>query len=123
MTHVETSPKAARVEKDHWNTLLAGLLFIIAGALIYADNEGIIFDWFWWFVLAWGGLLWLKAVLVLATAHSGRSVLAPFIWGAILIGFSLHQIFWLEEWWPLALIVIGLGIIVNAYRRSGSKAA
>ena len=97
-----------------FGTLRAGLLFIIAGCLIYASQEGYVSNWFWWFTLAWGGSLLVEVAVKLNISRYRSSITSPLIWGTLLVGFSYHQLYGLDEWWPLALIVIGAGIILKS---------
>ena len=96
----------------------AGLLFIIAGCLIFASREGYIYEWFWWFLLSWGAILWVEIFIRLNVSRYKSSIVSPLIWGTILVGFSVHQIYGMEEWWPLALIAIGTGIILQGLGRT-----
>ncbi len=94
----------------------AGLLFIIAGTLIYASQQGYVRDWFWWFLLSWGAILLMEVVILLNIRGHRAPVISPLTWGTIFVGFSVHQLYGLEEWWPLVLIVIGTGIILKSVR-------
>jgi fatty acid desaturase len=103
-----------------FGTLRAGLLFIIAGCLLYASQLGYVYDWFWWFTLAWGGSLLIEVVIKLNIPRYRSSITSPLIWGTLLVGFSCHQLYGFEDWWPLALIVIGAGIILKGVRTNGA---
>ena len=100
----------------------AGILFIIAGCLIFASREGYIYEWFWWFLLSWGAIQLIEVFIRLNVNRYKSSITSPLIWGILLVGFSVHQIYGLEEWWPLALIAIGTGIILQGLRRTNGTA-
>ena len=98
-----------------------GMLFIIAGVLIYASQQHLLRDWFWWFVAGWGLLLLCEGGIRTSVTHSIKPAVSLFIWGALLTGFSLHQLYRFEEWWPMILIVVGLVIVVNSLENQDSK--
>lgn len=95
-----------------------GLLFIIAGVLIYASNEGWLFDWFWWFLGAWGTVLILEGMYRQVQKREPDKSWGLFVWGLILAGFALYQIYNLVDWWPLILISVGLIFILIGLRQT-----
>lgn len=120
MSNIQKHNSTSYSPYPNFGTLRAGLLFIIAGSLIYASQQGYIRDWFWWFTLSWGISLLIEVVIKLNIQRYRASIISPLIWGTILVGFSCHQIYGLEEWWPLALIAIGTGIILKGVRTNGA---
>lgn len=102
------------------SAMRAGLLFIVAGSLIYASQQGFVRDWFWWFTLCWGASLLIEVAIKLNYKRHRASITSPLVWGTILTGFSCYQLYDFEEWWPLALIVIGAGIILKSVYRDSA---
>jgi hypothetical protein len=97
--------------------LLTGMIFILAGAFILADNMGYLDGgWFWWLVFSVGVLLMLEAAIRMQTNDLPKPCLTNLIWGAILVGIGANQIYGLDQWWPLILIGTGLIFILNALR-------
>jgi len=112
--------KDSKPENDIYSlgNIRAGLLFIIAGSLIYASREGFINEWFWWFLLSWGAILLVEVTIRLSAERFKSSIVSPLIWGTILVGFSVHQLYGFDLWWPVTLIAIGTGIILSGFYRS-----
>ena len=77
-------------------------------------------NWWAFFCVGVGALLILQGVLRVVTAF-GRGIVGSFVWGAVLLLVGLAGIFPgmnLEQFWPLALILLGLGLLVtNLLRR------
>jgi len=120
MSSAEKSSNRFEFDQPHFGSLRAGLLFIIAGSLIYASQQGFVRDWFWWFTMVWGIILLVEVVIKLNIPRYRSTIVSPLIWGTILVGFSYHQLYGLDEWWPIALIAIGTGIILKGIRTNDS---
>ena len=77
-------------------------------------------NWWAFFCVGVGALLILQGVLRIATAF-GHGIVGSFVWGAVLLLVGLAGIFPgmnLQQLWPLALIVLGLGLLfTNLLRR------
>lgn len=111
------STKGRDVQKHHdpFSGIITGVLFVIAGALIFADKLDILEGgWFWWLIFAYGIILIGESVYRLSVPRYSRPVGGRLIWGAILVAFSASQIYELENWWPLILIAAGVAMIVNS---------
>ena len=100
---------------DSFSGIVTGILFVVAGALIFADKLGILEGgWFWWLVFIYGLILIGEAVARISIPKYNKPVGGKLVWGAILIAFSASQIYELENWWPLILIAAGLSMIINS---------
>ena len=100
---------------DSFSGIVTGILFVVAGALIFADKLGILEGgWFWWLVFIYGLILIGEAVARISIPKYNKPVGGKLVWGAILVAFSASQIYELENWWPLILIAAGLSMIINS---------
>ena len=107
-------------EKYHRNPLgfvSFGLLVVWLGVTLLLRNAGVFatgdHGWavFFW---GWGAITLMEAAVRVAVPRFRRSVMAPIIWGAVLlmVGFGL----WFDSWkyvWPIAVIAVGLAMLVN----------
>jgi hypothetical protein len=106
-------------------------VFIWAGLVLLAGNLGVL-DWlsrepgrpFSAWTDTWGLILLGAGVLVLigagirmAVPSYRRSVSGDLIFGAILIGIGIGNVFGFSITLPLILIVIGLSIMLRGWRR------
>ncbi len=100
---------------DSFSGIVTGILFVVAGALIFADKVGMLEGgWFWWLVFAYGIILIGEAVARMSIPKYNKPVGGKLVWGAILVAFSASQLYELENWWPLILIAAGVAMIANS---------
>lgn len=108
--------------------LWIGLVFIGGGAMVLLNQMGILsFDFNWWalFIL-------LPAIGVLSGAYAryrsannlfDMGVMIPGLIGLFMVALSVSMtfgFFWNIDWslyWPIILIIIGLGIIFGRSRK------
>lgn len=115
----QENTKTEKPKKDSISHLLTGMIFILAGAFIFADNMGYLDGgWFWWLVFSVGVLLMLEAVVRTISNGSAKPSLTNLVWGVILVGIGANQIYGLDQWWPMILIGIGLIFILNGLRET-----
>ena len=97
-----------------------GLVVILAGALWLADNLGWTGGhWGRYFLIGLGGIFILGFLVRFFGGHTN-------LWGAyirLVIGLALVSIgaaiiYDVGEWWPLALIPVGLAIIFLAFQKT-----
>lgn len=106
-----------KARKNSLGHLLTGMIFILAGCFILADNMGYLDEgWFWWLIFSVGALLMLEAVIRMLANDQHRPCVTNMVWGAILIGIGANQIYGLDQWWPMILIGVGLIFILNAVK-------
>lgn len=106
-------------------------VFIWAGLVLLAGNLGVL-DWLsrepgrpfsawsdtWGLILLGAGVLVLiGAGIRMAVPSYRRSVSGDLIFGAILIGIGIGNVFGFSITLPLILIVIGLSIMLRGWRR------
>lgn len=119
-----------RRRHDPIGTVIGALVLIWLGlVLLAAQNPELLrlgpfsvtwTNWWAFFCAGVGGLLILQGVLRVVTAY-GHGIVSSFVWGAVLLLVGLAGIFPgmnLQQLWPLALIVLGLGLLfTNLLRR------
>lgn len=103
--------------QDSLNGIMLGVIFIIAGVLIYANEQNYIDNWFWWLVFSIGIVLLVEVFIRLNVAQYKKPIISPLIWGVVLVSFSSSQIYGFEDWWPLILVGVGSAIIFNSLKK------
>ena len=100
-----------------------GLFFILVGGLFLAGNAGwLIADWWTYFAVGLGGILVIGFLMRFFRGLGGRwSAIGRLVIGLALIYIGLASYYGFGEWWPLALIVIGIGILVKALLGNGRQ--
>jgi hypothetical protein len=100
-----------------------GLLFILVGSLFFAQNKGWLHGEGWsYFAIGLGAILVLGFIVRYFSDENNR-------WGAfgrLIVGLSLvyigtASIYGFGEWWPLALIPIGIVCMVKAFWGAGHQ--
>ena len=94
-----------------------GLVFILIGILVFADNKG----WFqggvaWlYFVIGLGGIFIIGFLARFWANQSNRwSSLGGLVVGVCLVYIGAAFLYGFGDWWPLVLIPVGIGILVKA---------
>jgi hypothetical protein len=122
--------------RDPLGTFIWALIFIWAGVVLLLDNMGLMANWIeragtggltflegfeaWSFILLGAGVLFLMEVLirVLIPAYR-RPIIGTLIFGVILVGVGLGDLFSWNLVWPLVLIVLGGSILFRGlFRKS-----
>ena len=100
-----------------------GLFFILVGGLFLAGNAGWLqADWWTYFAIGLGGILVIGFLMRFFRGLGGRwSAIGRLVIGLALIYIGLASYYGFGEWWPLALIVIGIGILVKALLGNGRQ--
>ena len=111
----------SRRERRHHHDspgIMGALIVIILGILLFLANQGII-EWDnWWKYFVTGiGLVLLIAGAIDYFRGNDRSLSGRIIAGIVLVGIGLT--FLLEEFsfWPVIIIVVGLLMLLAAFRR------
>ena len=108
--------------RDPLSAAVWAIILIWAGLVLLADNLGLFarLEWFsaWGFILTGAGLIvLLEAVVRLLMPAYRRPVGGTLIWGAILVGIGLGNMFSAAITWPLILIAIGVGLLLRGLLR------
>lgn len=106
--------------KDPFSALFFGLIVISAGVFLLMAARGIIEwgDWWAYLFLAIGCILIIDAFARYAVPARRRPIFGKVFFGLILICIGGSNIYGLEEWWPLILIIVGVLIIVYGMTRT-----
>jgi len=106
--------------RDPFSALFFGLIVISAGVFLLMAARGIIEwgDWWAYLFLAIGCILIIDAFARYAVPARRRPIFGKVFFGLILICIGGSNIYGLEEWWPLILIIVGVLIIVYGMTRT-----
>lgn len=116
-----------RTGRDLMSGVFWAALLILAGAVLLADNlhllpaVGSARPWDW-IMLGAGGLMLFFAFIQSVSPDLGRPSGFWTIVGVVLLVFGSRNIFFpymkisLSNWWPVILIIIGLGSLSRAFR-------
>jgi hypothetical protein len=109
------SPRSSKTKDSPYPRLTGGLILILLGVLFLLTEMGRISwaDWWAYFLVGLGGIFILEFIISsLTTAQrptrTGRLIaglVLAIVGGAHLVGF--------EEWWPLILIAVGIGLLLS----------
>ncbi len=97
-----------------------GLVFILIGILFVADNKGWVQDGAGWlyFIIGLGGIFILGFLARFWLNQSNRwNSFGGLLVGVFLVYLGAAFLYGFGDWWPLALIPVGLGILVKALWR------
>jgi hypothetical protein len=93
-----------------------GLFFILIGGLFFADNKGWLNEHGWLYFAIGLGIILIIGGLVryfIGQENRRKSVGGLFA-GLALIYIGVAFLFGFGDWWPLALVPVGLGFLVKA---------
>ena len=98
--------------------IYAGLIFLASttGYLPRIDGVG---EWSW-IMLGAGGMFVLEGLIRAVSVDQAEPNVMKLIAGVLLIGFGAGAIFGLtlsSAWWPVVLIIIGLGTLARGLRK------
>jgi hypothetical protein len=95
--------------------LFWGLALILLGVLFFATSQNwISWDRWWQYLLIGLGAIFLIDAWVQYTNPATRfGTLGRLVSGIILITIGGSFLIGIENWWPLILIILGIGILVN----------
>lgn len=97
------------------NTIVTALVFIIVGISVLGKNLGWVDNSVFNIIISWQTLLMVIAVVQFIK----RNFLGGFILLAVGIYFLIPSSYGIGEFWPILLIIIGLGILFKLLRKPG----
>jgi hypothetical protein len=101
-----------------------GLVFILIGILVFADNKGWLQGGAGWlyFVIGLGGIfiIGFLARFWLNQTHRWGSF-GGLVVGVCLVYIGAAFLYGFGDWWPLVLIPVGVGILVKALWRNNTE--
>ena len=92
-----------------------GLFFILIGVLVFAQNKGWTNDHGWlYFFIGLGAILVIGFLIRYLLGNKNLwNALSGLVAGLALIYIGIAFLYGFGDWWPLALLVIGIGILVK----------
>jgi hypothetical protein len=107
----------AKPKQDYRPKVTGGLILILLGVLfLLTEMDRISWaDWWAYFLVGLGGILLIEALLRASSAEGRRGLGGRLIAGLILATIGGAHLSGFEEWWPLVLIAIGIGVLVSAF--------
>ena len=104
-----------------WSGIGWGLLFILVGSLIFMDNKGWISSGQGWlyFIIGLGGIF----ILGFLGRYFGNQANRLNAVGGLVVGLALVYIgtaflYGFGNWWPLALVPLGVGCLIRGIWRN-----
>ena len=112
-----------QMEDKHWKLerisdgLGWGLFFILIGSLFFAQNKGWLHGEGWpYFAIGLGSILVIGFLVRYFGVENNRwRALGKLVIGLALIYIGIASIYGFGEWWPLALIAIGIACLAKAF--------
>lgn len=121
----EKREKEEKGEKheDRTGPIVGGLILVLLGVTFFLAQAGVLAWRHWWgyFLLGIGAVLLVLAVLRFGTTTYRGPATAPLVGGLVLVFIGVAAIAEIAEWWPLAIIGLGIAIVISAlstYRRT-----
>ena len=107
-----------------WSAIGWGLIFILAGILIFADNKGWTPGGVGWlyFAIGLGGIFIIGFLArYLANRSHPWSGFGGLMVGIALVYIGVAFLYGFGDWWPLVLIPIGVAFLVKGIWRHSSQ--
>jgi hypothetical protein len=97
--------------------ITGGLILILLGVLfLMTEMDRISWtDWWAYFLVGLGGIFIIEALYRSFSAEGRRGIGGKLAVGLILAVIGGSHLLGLQEWWPLVLIAVGLGVLVSAF--------
>jgi hypothetical protein len=104
-------------KQDPQPKITGGLILILLGVLfLFTEMDRISWtDWWAYFLVGLGGIFIIEALYRAFSAEGRRGAGGRFAAGLILAVIGGSHLIGLEEWWPLILIAVGVGVLVSAF--------
>jgi hypothetical protein len=108
--------ETAKPKQDFPPKITGGLILILLGVLFLMSEMGRVSwtDWWAYFLVGLGGIFLLEALIRSFSAESRRGVGGRVVAGLILAVIGGSHLIGFEEWWPLVLIAVGVGVLISA---------
>jgi len=113
---IKTMMDSNRKLEQTWSAIGWGLFLILVGGLFLAGNQGWLNQGSGWsyFIIGLGAILILGfAVRYFGILPNRRSGIGGLIAGLALVLIGIAFLYGFGNWWPLVILVIGIGILAN----------
>ena len=129
----QESEKANQPERDDWyerrhhrdstSAIFGGIFLILLGVLLFLASQGILAWDKWWqyFIVGIGTIMLIDGLVRYRKESIHRFRVGRIIGGIILIGIGLAFLLGAVTWWPLILILVGIGVIIGGILRSRQR--
>ena len=109
-------------KRDPLGGVVLGAIIILAGVLLFLDHQYYLEDgWFWWLLAGIGVIFLIEAIIRYTVTEYHRPVGGKLIAAGVLLALGGSHIYFLEEWWPLLLIITGILIVYFGIRPKSPK--
>jgi cation transport ATPase len=116
----EKGEKQEKGEGSRMSPIVGGLVLIWLGITFYLASTGIVAwaNWLGYFLMGLGVIILVQAAAIFSSAKGRKdSAYGSLIGGAILIVIGVSSVIGITYWWAIILIVVGVWIIVSAFRQ------
>jgi hypothetical protein len=109
----------AKPKQDPRPKVSGGLILILLGVLfLLTEMDRISWaDWWAYFLVGLGGIFLIEALLRASYVEGRRGMGGRLVAGLILVAIGGAHLIGFEEWWPLVLIAVGIGVLVSAFSK------
>ncbi len=103
-------------KQDYPPKITGGLILILLGVLfLFTEMDKISWtDWWAYFLVGLGAIFLIEALLRTFSPEGRKAIGGRLVAGPILIVIGGSQLIGFEEWWPLVLIAVGIGVLISA---------
>lgn len=110
----ERRPTEEKWARDPIGAIFFGLILLVVAVVLLLGTQGYV-EWedIWaYFLVGLGLIFWVEAVARFALPAYRRPIFGRLILGLVLVAVGAANIYGLAEWWPVALIVVALAVVL-----------
>ena len=109
--------ESVKPKPDYPPKVTGGLILILLGILfLMSEMDKVSWsDWWAYFLVGLGAIFLIEALLRSFSPEGRRAIGGRLVAGPILIVIGASHLIGLEHWWPLVLIVVGIGVLISAF--------
>jgi len=110
---------AAGATKRPVPSLAGGLILVLLGVLFLLSEMDKIrwSEWWAYFLVGLGAILIIDALFRATSPEGRKGVWGKVVAGLILMAIGGAHLVGFEEWWPLILIALGVGVLVSGFTK------
>jgi len=108
--------ESIKPKQEYPPKITGGLILILLGVLFLMSEMGRVSwtDWWAYFLVGLGAIFLLEGLIRAFSAEGRRSAWGRLVAGLILVVIGGSHLIGFEEWWPLVLIAVGVGVLISA---------